>query len=73
MTERIGYIGLGITGRGMAHNLLKAGFPLKVSHPANNTPANAMPATARQPRHNSATPRIARPLNSPLRIVATVP
>jgi 3-hydroxyisobutyrate dehydrogenase len=30
MAERIGYIGLGIMGRGMAHNLLKAGFPLTV-------------------------------------------
>ena len=30
MTERIGYIGLGIMGRGMARNLLKAGFPLTV-------------------------------------------
>jgi 3-hydroxyisobutyrate dehydrogenase len=28
MTERIGFIGLGIMGRGMARNLLKAGFPL---------------------------------------------
>lgn len=28
--ERIGYIGLGIMGRGMAHNLLRAGFPLTV-------------------------------------------
>ena len=30
MTERIGFIGLGIMGRGMAHNLLKAGFDLIV-------------------------------------------
>src|SRR6478735_2323975 len=30
MTERIGYIGLGIMGGGMARNLLKAGFPLTV-------------------------------------------
>lgn len=30
MTERIGFIGLGIMGRGMAHNLLKAGFELRV-------------------------------------------
>ncbi|NJM08697.1 NAD(P)-dependent oxidoreductase [Candidatus Gracilibacteria bacterium] len=30
MSERIGYIGLGIMGRGMAHNLLKAGFALTV-------------------------------------------
>jgi 3-hydroxyisobutyrate dehydrogenase len=30
MTERIGFIGLGIMGRGMAANLLKAGFALTV-------------------------------------------
>ncbi len=30
MTETIGFIGLGIMGRGMARNLLKAGFPLVV-------------------------------------------
>ncbi len=30
MTERIGFIGLGIMGRGMAANLLRAGFPLRV-------------------------------------------
>lgn len=30
MAERIGFIGLGIMGRGMANNILKAGFPLTV-------------------------------------------
>lgn len=30
MTERVGFIGLGIMGTGMARNLLKAGFPLQV-------------------------------------------
>jgi 3-hydroxyisobutyrate dehydrogenase len=30
MTERIGFIGLGIMGRGMAHNLIRAGFPLRI-------------------------------------------
>lgn len=30
MADRIGFIGLGIMGRPMAHNLLKAGFPLVV-------------------------------------------
>jgi len=30
MSERVGYVGLGIMGRGMAHNLLKAGFALSV-------------------------------------------
>jgi len=30
MSEKIGFIGLGIMGQGMAHNLLKAGFDLMV-------------------------------------------
>ncbi len=30
MSERIGFIGLGIMGSGMARNLLKAGFPVRV-------------------------------------------
>lgn len=30
MTERIGFVGLGIMGRGMAANLLKAGFAVRV-------------------------------------------
>lgn len=30
MAERIGFVGLGIMGQGMAFNLLKAGFPLTV-------------------------------------------
>ena len=30
MTEKIGFIGLGIMGRGMVHNLLKAGFSVTV-------------------------------------------
>lgn len=30
MGERVGFIGLGIMGRGMAHNLLKAGFDVRV-------------------------------------------
>jgi 3-hydroxyisobutyrate dehydrogenase len=36
MSERVGFIGLGIMGRGMARNLLKAGFELRVW---NRTPA----------------------------------
>src|SRR6266849_5052051 len=32
MSDAIGFIGLGIMGRPMAHNLLKAGFPLVVHH-----------------------------------------
>ena len=30
MSDKIGFIGLGIMGQGMAHNLLKAGFDLTV-------------------------------------------
>jgi len=32
MSESIGFIGLGIMGKPMAHNLLKAGFPLVVQN-----------------------------------------
>ncbi len=38
MAERIGFIGLGIMGRGMAANILRAGFPLTVW---NRTPGRA--------------------------------
>ncbi|WP_322821791.1 NAD(P)-dependent oxidoreductase [Chloroflexus sp.] len=38
MSERIGFIGLGIMGRGMAANILRAGFPLTVW---NRTPGRA--------------------------------
>jgi 3-hydroxyisobutyrate dehydrogenase len=37
-TEKVGFIGLGIMGRGMCHNLLKAGFDLTVW---NRTPSKA--------------------------------
>ncbi len=40
MTERIGFIGLGIMGQGMARNLLKASFPLTIW----NRTANKMEA-----------------------------
>ncbi|MCP5015762.1 MAG: NAD(P)-binding domain-containing protein [Ketobacter sp.] len=30
MPEQVGFVGLGIMGQGMAHNLLKADFPLTV-------------------------------------------
>ena len=30
MAERVGFVGLGIMGRGMAANLLKAGFEVRV-------------------------------------------
>ncbi len=32
MPDTIGFIGLGIMGRPMAHNLLKAGFPLIIQN-----------------------------------------
>ena len=41
--ERIGFIGLGIMGRGMAHNLLRAGFGVTVW---NRTPARMEPLVA---------------------------
>ncbi|GAB4450515.1 MAG: NAD(P)-dependent oxidoreductase [Anaerolineae bacterium] len=41
--EQVGFIGLGIMGQGMAHNLLKAGFPLTVW---NRTASKAEPLLA---------------------------
>ncbi len=43
MSERIGFIGLGIMGQGMARNLLKAGFNVRVW---NRTAAKAEPLVA---------------------------
>jgi 3-hydroxyisobutyrate dehydrogenase len=43
MAERVGFIGLGIMGRGMAANLLRAGFPLTVW---NRTPERTEPLGA---------------------------
>ena len=43
MTERVGFIGLGIMGRPMAGNLLKAGFPLAV-HSRSPDPVDALVA-----------------------------
>ena len=43
MSERIGFIGLGIMGAGMAHNLLKAGFAVTVW---NRTVSRAEPLVA---------------------------
>lgn len=40
MNKRIGFVGLGAMGRPMAHNLLKAGFPVTVY---NRTPEKAQP------------------------------
>ena len=49
--ERIGFIGLGIMGQGMAHNILKANFPLTVWNRTSAkmeslTAAGASPATS---------------------------
>lgn len=41
--EQVGFIGLGIMGQGMAHNILKAGFPLTVW---NRTASKAEPLLA---------------------------
>ncbi len=43
MAERVGFIGLGIMGGGMAANLVRAGFPLRVW---NRTPARMEPLLA---------------------------
>ncbi len=52
MSERVGFIGLGIMGRGMAQNLLKAGFALRVWNRTAERMADlaaAGAATARDP------------------------
>jgi 3-hydroxyisobutyrate dehydrogenase len=43
MSERVGFVGLGIMGSGMAHNLLRAGFTLTVH---NRTATRAEPLAA---------------------------
>ena len=52
MTERVGFVGLGLMGRPMARNLLAAGFPLTV-HSRSPGPvedlASAGAATAADP------------------------
>src|SRR5216683_2058867 len=53
MTERIGFIGLGLMGRPMAHHLLTAGYPLTVfnrSLPAIDELASAGARAAHSPR-----------------------
>lgn len=52
MTERVGFIGLGIMGQGMARNLLKAGFPLSVW----NRTASKMEALVAEGARAGATP-----------------
>ncbi|MBP7690501.1 MAG: NAD(P)-dependent oxidoreductase, partial [Anaerolineales bacterium] len=51
MADRIGFIGLGIMGRGMVRNLLKAGFPVRVwnrtaARMAELAPDGALPAAS---------------------------
>ena len=52
-TQNVALLGLGIMGSGMAHNILKAGFPLTVY---NRTQAKAQPLAERG-AHVAATPR----------------
>lgn len=54
---RLGFIGLGLMGRPMAHNLLKAGFPLTV-HSRSLAPVKELAAAG------------ARPANSPREVAA---
>lgn len=51
MPETIGFIGLGIMGRPMAHNLLKAGFPLVVHKRRQEVTAAFLAAGARAADH----------------------
>ena len=46
MTARVGFVGLGIMGRPMAQNLLKAGYPLAV-HARRPDMMTVAPAMAR--------------------------
>ncbi|HJU57344.1 MAG TPA: 2-hydroxy-3-oxopropionate reductase [Actinomycetota bacterium] len=43
MTERVGFIGLGVMGKPMARNLLRAGFPLRV-HSRSSPPVDQLVA-----------------------------
>jgi len=52
MSERIGFIGLGIMGRGMARNLLKAGFAVRVW----NRTANRMDEVAAEGASTAVSP-----------------
>ena len=52
MSERIGFIGLGIMGRGMARNLLKAGFAVRVW----NRTASRMDELAAEGANKAASP-----------------
>ncbi len=72
MSERIGFVGLGIMGQGMAANLLRAGFAVRVWNRTaarmdalggrrgrGRHPARRMwPPTATSPSPVSATPRM---------------
>lgn len=53
MGERVGFIGLGIMGRPMAHHLLQAGFPLIV-HSRSPGPVQALAAAGAEAARSSA-------------------
>ncbi len=48
MPETIGFIGLGIMGKPMAYNLMKAGYELVISN-RNPVPANELATACGQP------------------------
>ena len=47
-TERIGFVGVGLMGRGMAANILKSGYPLSVIAHRNREPVAALVAAGAQ-------------------------
>ena len=47
-TERIGFVGVGLMGRGMAANILKSGYPLSVIAHRNRDPVAALVAAGAQ-------------------------
>jgi 2-hydroxy-3-oxopropionate reductase len=51
MTQRIGYIGLGLMGKPIARNLMKAGFPLTV-HNRSRTAVDELVREGAQPAHS---------------------
>jgi 3-hydroxyisobutyrate dehydrogenase len=70
MSESIGFIGLGIMGRGMAHNLLRAGFDLCVW---NRTAARVQPLAAAGARTAESPADVARQSDVVLVCVSDTP
>lgn len=56
--ERIGFIGVGLMGHGMARNIVEKGWPLTVMAHRNRQPVEDLIGRgARRPRHRRRSPR----------------